>query len=184
MFPAHGRDLDNAPFTRLAAKVRDCVFVVAISSYGRGQLYRWVEHQQWGKINLVHCGLEPAFYAVPANRTSSPYRFVCVGRLSPEKGQLLLIEAAERLFAQGRKFELVLVGDGESRGDIEALVSRYRLQGVIRMTGSLSGEQVRDEILAARALVLPSFTEGLPVVVMPSITRTLGSLNSRTRSTE
>ena len=66
-FTVHGRDLDNAPFTRLAAKVRDCVFVVAISSYGRSQLYRWVEPQHWRKIKVVHCGLEPAFYAVREN---------------------------------------------------------------------------------------------------------------------
>ena len=61
-FTAHGRDIDNAPFTRLAAKIRDSVFVVAISSYGRSQLYRSVEHRHWNKIKLVHCGLEPGFH--------------------------------------------------------------------------------------------------------------------------
>ena len=62
-FTVHGRDIDNAPFTRLAAKIRDSVFVVAISSYGRSQLYRWVEPQHWNKVKVVHCGLEPAFHA-------------------------------------------------------------------------------------------------------------------------
>ena len=39
----------------------------------------------------------------------------------------------------------------------------------MRITGWISGEQVRDEILAARALVLPSFAEGLPVVIMEAM---------------
>ena len=51
-----------------------------------------------------------------------------MGRICEQKGQLLLIEAAQRLAAQGAEFELVLVGDGEMRGDIEALIKRYMLQ--------------------------------------------------------
>ena len=39
----------------------------------------------------------------------------------------------------------------------------------MRITGWISGEQVREEILAARALVLPSFAEGLPVVIMEAM---------------
>jgi glycosyltransferase involved in cell wall biosynthesis len=96
-------------------------------------------------------------------------RLVCVGRLCEQKGQLLLIEAAQRLAAQGADFELVLVGDGEMRGDIEALVKRYKLQATVRITGRISSEQLQNEILAARALVLPSFAEGLPMVIMEAM---------------
>ena len=96
-------------------------------------------------------------------------RLVCVGRLCEQKGQLLLVEAAHRLTAQGVDFELVLAGDGEMRGAIEALITHHNLQGRVRITGWISGEQVRNEILAARALVLPSFAEGLPVVIMEAM---------------
>src|SRR5207253_1637840 len=64
---------------------------------------------------------------------------------------------------------LVLAGDGEMRADIEALIARYQLQARLRILGWISGERVRDEILAARALVLPSFAEGLPVVIMETM---------------
>ena len=169
-FTVHGTELlENPRFNGLARKVRDCAFVVAVSSYGRSQLYRLVEHQLWSKVKVVHCGLEPAFYATAISPASTARRLVCVGRLSEEKGQMLLVEAAQRLATQGVEFELVLAGDGELRADIEALVKHHNLQPRVRITGWISSEQVRDEILAARALVLPSFAEGLPIVIMEAM---------------
>jgi len=63
----------------------------------------------------------------------------------------------------------VLAGDGELRADIEALIERYKLRDRVRITGWISGARVREEVLAARALVLPSFAEGLPVVLMEAM---------------
>ena len=70
---------------------------------------------------------------------------------------------------KGIEFELVLAGDGEMRTEIEALVEKYGLSKRVRITGWISGEKVRNEILAARGLVLPSFAEGLPVVIMEAM---------------
>jgi glycosyltransferase involved in cell wall biosynthesis len=83
---------------------------------------------------------------------------------------LLLLEAAHRLSVRGVPFQLVFVGDGEIRSDIEQLVARYNLRQSVQITGWLSGDRVRDEILAARALILPSFAEGLPVAIMEALT--------------
>src|SRR5262249_54452071 len=94
---------------------------------------------------------------------------ICVGRLCEQKGQLLLIEAAQRLSTQEVDFEMVLAGDGELRGEIETLITRFKLTDRIRITGWISSEQVRDEILGARVLVLPSFAEGLPTVIMEAM---------------
>ncbi len=169
-FTAHGpEEFDKGLLIGLGEKIRRCKFVVAISSYGRSQLYRFVEHRHWPKIQVVHCGLEPALYAGPISPISSDRRLVCVGRLCEQKGQLLLVEAAARLFAKDLKFRLVLAGDGELRADIEALIAHLDLQSYIHITGWISGGQVRNEILAARALVLPSFAEGLPVVLMEAM---------------
>jgi glycosyltransferase involved in cell wall biosynthesis len=64
---------------------------------------------------------------------------------------------------------LVLVGDGEMRADIEALIKGYELQARVRVTGHISSEQLHEEVLAARAFVLPSFAEGLPMVIMEAM---------------
>ena len=59
-FTVHGpEEFDKAPLIGLPEKIRRSRFVVAISSYGRSQLYRCIELEYWKKINLVHCGMSP-----------------------------------------------------------------------------------------------------------------------------
>lgn len=169
-FTAHGpEEFDKQLFIGLAEKIRHSSFVVAVCSYGRSQLYRSIDREQWHKIHVVHCGLEPAVFAAATEAPSDVRRLVFIGRLSEQKGTLLLVEAAQRLAARGVNFELVIAGDGEMRGDIETLIKTYALQTKVRITGWIDANQVRKELLAARALVLPSFAEGLPVVIMEAM---------------
>jgi glycosyltransferase involved in cell wall biosynthesis len=169
-FTVHGpEEFDNVQLIGLAEKIRRSAFVVAISSYGQSQLYRLVEHHYWPKIKVVHCGLEPAYFTEATNLAPATRRFVCVGRLCAQKGQLVLIEAAHRLTEHGIGFELVLAGDGPLRAEIEASIRRHKLQDRVRITGWISAAEVRGEILAARVLVLPSFAEGLPIVIMEAM---------------
>lgn len=169
-FTVHGpEEFDKPQFLHMGEKVRRAAFVAAVSSYGRSQLFRWVAHDHWAKVKVVHCGLERSFHEVAPVGVPTAPRLVCVGRLCEQKGQLLLLEAARVLAARSVAFELVLAGDGEMRGQIEALIALHGLQQQVRITGWISSAQVREEILAARALVLPSFAEGLPVVIMEAM---------------
>ncbi len=171
-FTVHGpEEFDKPAMIALPEKIARADFVVAISSFGRSQLYRQVPHEEWSKIEIVHCGLEPSFHQnMPAGK-GDPHgrRLICVGRLCGQKGQLLLLDAARQLVERGVKFELVLAGDGEMRPEIERLIARYKLETIVRITGWISSDQVRHEIFASRALVLPSFAEGLPVVLMEAM---------------
>ena len=169
-FTVHGpEEFDKPQFIHLGEKIRRSKFVVAISSYGRSQLYRWVEYAQWPKVQVVHCGLEAAFHSVPPTNPPDVPRFVCVGRLCEQKGQLLLIQALASLIQRGVRCELVLAGDGEMRAEVESLIAANSIGHYVRITGWISSSQVREELLSARALVLPSFAEGLPVVVMEAM---------------
>jgi colanic acid/amylovoran biosynthesis glycosyltransferase len=166
----HGPDDFDAPRPlSLRAKVHHAAFVVAISQYTRSQLYRWCALEDWSKIHVIHCGLDSGFMPSDIMPVPDRPRLVNVGRLSEQKGQLLLVEAAARLREQGLEFELVIVGDGPMRGEIETLIERFDLQQQVRITGYLSNHDVRQELQAARALVLPSFAEGLPVVIMEAL---------------
>lgn len=169
-FTVHGpEEFDKPQFLGIGEKIRRSAFVVAISSFGKSQLFRWVSHDHWSKVKVVHCGLESAFHELSKGTSGLARRFVCVGRLCEQKGQLLLLEAAAILSARNVDFELVLAGDGEMRPEIEQMIRKYGLGSRVRITGWISSAQVREEILAARAMVLPSFAEGLPVVIMEAM---------------
>lgn len=169
-FTIHGpEEFDKPEFIKLAEKINGCAFVVAISSYCRSQIFRWIPYSQWSKVKEVHCGIEDAFHNIsPVPITVKP-QLVCVGRICEQKGQLLLVDAANILDKKGIDFELVLGGDGEMRLEVEAQIKRYGLGDKVRITGWISSDQVRNEILNAKALVLPSFAEGLPVVIMEAM---------------
>ncbi len=167
-FTVHGPDEFMLPIG-LSEKVRRAAFIVAISSFGRSQIYMRSRTLDWPKIHVVHCGLEPSFHEGTATSVPMTPRFVCVGRLCEAKGQLLLIAAAARLKAAGIECDLVLAGDGPMRVEIEKLIEEHGLSSRVRITGWISSDGVRSEVLAARALILPSFAEGLPVVLMEAM---------------
>lgn len=153
----------------LGTKIRRSAFTVCISQFCRSQCMVWSDPGDWEKLKIVHCGIDGRFLAPPAGMPGDCRRLICVGRLCAEKGQLLLVEAAARLKAEGHRFEIVLVGDGPMRGRIEQLVRERRSEDVVRVLGWMSRQQVREAILASRSLVLPSFAEGLPVVIMEAL---------------
>ena len=173
-FTCHGpEEFDRPEALALDEKVARAAFTVAISSYGRSQLYRWTRAADWSRIYVVHCGVDQMFLdsarqAQGFSLGSSP-RLVCVGRLCEQKGQLLLCRAAAQLAEEGLDFQITLVGDGPMRRDIEREIQRLDLGAHIKITGWMSNPQVRQQILESRALVLPSFAEGLPVVIMEAL---------------
>lgn len=169
-FTAHGPEEFDDPLAQgIDEKIRRAAFVVAISDYGRSQLCRWIPHEQWPKLKVVRCGLDAMFLKakqVPLPETRS---LICVGRFAEQKGLPILIEAAGRLRAEGVAFELILVGDGPLRGEIERLIAEYDLGGQVHLMGWQSNARVRELIQGCRAMVLPSFAEGLPVVIMEAL---------------
>jgi glycosyltransferase involved in cell wall biosynthesis len=169
-FTVHGpEEFDKPQALHLNKKIKYAKFVAAISSFGRSQLYRWADYKDWEKIKVVHCGLEPAFYDVPASVMPIKNSMVCVGRICEQKGQLLLIEAVKKLHDAGVDFNLTLAGDGEMRTEVESLIVKYGFSKKISITGWISSEKVRQLILNAQVMVLPSFAEGLPVVIMEAM---------------
>ncbi len=168
-FTAHGPEEFDMPLSlSLGDKVRHAAFVVAISDFGRSQLYRWADFEDWEKVHVVRCGVDDRFLDAAAPVQDSN-RLVCVGRIAEQKGQLLLVCAAARLREMGISFDLTLAGDGPMRSEVESLIAQLHLQDCVHITGWVSGEQVRDALVHARAMVLPSFAEGLPVVIMEAL---------------
>jgi glycosyltransferase involved in cell wall biosynthesis len=145
-------------------------FVAAISSFTRSQLMRWSKPSDWKKIKVIRCGVDerflaPAIQPVPAKSIE----FVCVARLHAGKGLALLMAACERMRSTGERFSLTIIGDGDFRGELEKEIKDRALTDIVSLVGTRSSAEIRNHLLGARALVLPSFAEGLPVVIMEAL---------------
>jgi len=139
-----------------------------------GPRYSFTVHgpeEYWPKLRVVRCGVDPAFLAAPPSaspRDGRPF-LLNIGRLVEQKGQLTLVDAAAKLRDAGRDFELGIVGDGELRAALTARIEALGLGERVRLLGWRSGAEIRELLLRSRALVLPSFAEGLPVVLMEAL---------------
>ncbi|MDF1727357.1 MAG: glycosyltransferase [Sulfitobacter sp.] len=166
-FTVHGPEEFDAPRAlSLGDKIAQSAFTVAISSFGRSQLCRWADPADWPRIRIVHCGIETAKFADPTPLPEGPRHLVAIGRLVEQKGQLALIEAMARTKSD---VSLTLIGDGELRGDIEARIAKAGLSGRVTLTGWVDEARIAQELARAHALVMPSFAEGLPMVVMEAM---------------
>lgn len=166
-FTVHGPEEFDAPRAHsLAEKVARADFTVAISSYGRAQLCRWADVTLWDRLHVVHCGIEPWRFREPAPLPKGPLRLVAIGRLAEQKGFPLLVEALPAALAAVPDLHLTLIGEGPFRALIEAQLAAAHLGSHVSLTGWLDEADVRDHLARSHALVLPSFAEGLPMVVM------------------
>lgn len=169
-FTVHGpQEFDLAYGLSFAEKISGAKFVSTISHFAISQLNRWSKFEDWDKINLVRCGVNDAFLDVDTGTFPTEPRLLNIGRLTEQKGQLLLVKAAAELKQRGLKFVVDLVGDGEMRGELERLIEHHGLQDSVRLLGWQNEAQVKDHIQKSRAVVLSSFAEGLPVVLMESL---------------
>lgn len=169
-FTTHGPEEFDAPGSlSLGEKVNRAKFAVAISSFGKSQLSRWADFGTWARLKVVHCGIEPARFENPAPLPEGPLRLAAIGRFVEQKGQMILVRAMSEVIKTHPEVHLALIGDGEMRGDLEAAIASAGLQDNVTLTGWLSEAGVRQELAAAHALVMPSFAEGLPMVVMEAM---------------
>jgi len=169
-FTAHGTEsFDSPPTIGLSHKLEHARFAVAVSEWGRAQLMRWTTPDRWPRLHVVRCGVDQGFLDAPASKPPTVPRIACVARLSPEKGVDVLVSALERLATDGVEFELALVGDGPLRAQLEAQVARAGFAARVLWLGWGDAAVVRREVLASRALVVPSLSEGLPVVIMEAL---------------
>jgi colanic acid/amylovoran biosynthesis glycosyltransferase len=171
-FTCHGSEVLEPVKFRLADKVAVADFVVCVSKFGMAQLMLLCPPNQWTKFHVVRCGL-PAMPAPCGPNRSGHNEILCVGRLSPEKAHLVLLDALARLREHRVDFRCTLVGNGPMRSVVERRIRDLHLTERIRLTGSLPPAQVMACYRSATVAVLPSFTEGVPVTLMEALAHEL-----------
>jgi glycosyltransferase involved in cell wall biosynthesis len=90
-----------------------------------------------------------------------------VGRLIPNKGPDLLLEAAHRLAGEGLAFDVVFVGDGPMRPSLEERTATRGLNGRVRFVGHVA--DVAAWLRKAEIVVRASYTEGMPLAVLEAM---------------
>lgn len=167
-FTCHGSELNEPVRLCLAEKVARADLVACVSKFGRARLMLDSPPEQWGKLEIVRCGTSPVDAHASAVEPE-PSNILCVARLSREKGHLVLLDALADLASQGIETHCTLVGDGPLRGRIEARVRELGLEERVKLTGSLPPERVAELYGSASVVVLASFSEGVPVVLMEAM---------------
>jgi glycosyltransferase involved in cell wall biosynthesis len=166
-FTAHGpEDFEDTGRSSLSEKLEGARFVAAISNFSRAQLACTAGMAIWNKLHIVRCGVDTCEFAASDASFDGNSTFVCVGRFSQHKTQALIVEATSRVAVKHPQVRVLLIGDGENRTTIEAAIRRFGMQEHVKLLGWRNNAEVRQTLGNARALLLPSFAEGLPVVIM------------------
>lgn len=167
-FTEHGPNIFfEAARWRLDKKIARAKFIAAISHFCRSQLMLFSDPEHWDKISIVHCGIDPHRYAHARN---APGKYlIYVGRVEPVKGLLILLDALVVVRQSHPDVFLTVVGDGSARKKVEARATQLGLSGMIQFVGYKTQEEVAALLSEADALVLPSFAEGVPVVLMEAM---------------
>lgn len=182
-FTMHGpNELYDVSRFRLAEKAASAATVVCISDFARSQVMGFAPEEAWPRLRVVHCGLDPTEFdgdGEAAAGDGDAFRVLCVGRLVPFKGQALLIEAIASLRGAGLDARLTLIGDGPSRRDLERRVHELGLDDAVTVAGAVGQDEIRSHYAAASAFCLPSFAEGVPVVLMEAMAMRLPVVTTR-----
>jgi colanic acid/amylovoran biosynthesis glycosyltransferase len=164
----------------LEQKIERAKFILCISDYCRSQLMRVASPMHWSKFEVVRLGVDPAVFAPRRleKKNGDGFDIVCVGRLVPAKGQMILMRAFADLIALGYNVRLKIVGDGVDRKQLESFVDSCGLTSAVEFRGALSHSETRRVLEEADLFVLASFAEGLPVALMEAMAMEIPCLST------
>ncbi len=169
----------NVETNRLGVKAANAAFVRCISSFCQSQVMTFTPRQHWDRLHVVHCGLDTDRFQYRPGAYNGCLRLLTVGRLAPIKGYPTLLQACRRLSDDGVNWRLNLVGDGEMRPDLEALARQLEIEDRVQFSGAVGQDEIHRHFDEANVLVVPSFNEGVPTVLMEAMAKgmTVASTN-------
>ncbi len=177
-FTLHGPSIFFEPHRqRLDEKIARADFVACISDFARSQGMIFAGREHWDKMQIVHCGVEPARYG--DTRADDGQHLVFVGRLAAVKGVAMLLRAMAELAPSHPDLRLTLIGDGPERAGLERLSQDLGVAKSVTFAGARTQDEVAQTLGTANAFVLPSFAEGVPVVLMEAMASRLPVITTR-----
>ena len=182
-FTMHGpNEFYDVSRFQLAEKAGSADAIVCISDFARSQIMAFAPEERWSRLRVIHCGLDPTQFdpdREPGPAATDGLRVLYVGRLVPFKGQAILLEAIAAIRARGIDAVLTVIGEGPSRGELERRRDELGLATAVTFAGAVGQDEIRRHYAAADAFCLPSFAEGVPVVLMEAMAMRIPVVTSR-----
>jgi len=154
---------------RLDAKAESAAFVRCISNFCRAQVMAWSAPASWPRMHVVPTGVDVARFVPADDRPQDRLRMITVGRMVAIKGYDLLLDACARLSADGVEWSLDMVGDGPMRAALEKKAAALGVAARVRFSGPVSQDEIAAHYRDANVIVVSSFMEGVPVVLMEAM---------------
>jgi colanic acid/amylovoran biosynthesis glycosyltransferase len=168
-FTIHGPYIFFEPYRwRLDKKIENALFVVCISHFCRSQAMIFAPFEKWERMHIIHCGVNPDLFKLVSHDQPSK-RLLYVGRLATNKGLPILLQSLVSLKSSHPDLVLTVVGDGAERKALEAMTEKLGLKEQVKFVGYRSQAEVREHLQHTDIFVLPSFAEGVPVVLMEAM---------------
>jgi len=177
----HGPDeFYDARGQYLEQKIAAADFICCISFFARSQLMKCSPYTHWNKLVVSRLGVDPnLFIPTPIRAAPETFEILCVGRLTAAKGQHLLIKALERLVQQGWRVKLRLVGGGADEASLRQLAAQIKNSQSVIFEGAVNQNDIRTLYAKADLFCIPSFAEGIPVVLMEAMAMGIPCVTTR-----
>ncbi len=168
----------NVETGRLRAKAEGATFVRCVSEFCRAQVMAWTSPTSWSRYSVVHCGVDIKRFSPRPPMMSGPLRMLTVGRMEPVKGYPVLLMACSQLSAMGIEWQLDMVGGGPLRDSLECQARNLGIAGRIIFSGAVGQDAILEHFDQADVLVVSSFMEGVPVVLMEAMAKGLAVVST------
>ena len=186
-FTMHGpTELFSVERFNLARKVAHADLVVCISDFTRSQLMYLTEPDHWAKLHVVHCGADLSRYPLEPPRMDRASWSCLWPGWPPRRGWMCCSAPSRPIAESGVDVQLVLVGEGPLRERLRRRAQRLGITDQVVLAGAVGQDEMAGYYAGADVFCLPSFAEGVPVVLMEAMasgravvaTRIAGSPNS------
>jgi len=176
-FTAHAKDIYTSDPRQLREKIGLSRFVVTCTEYNRNHLRQIADGHQT-PIHRNYHGIDVNLFSDPgANQQlpDPPYRILTIARLTAKKGLPTVLRALKLLTSQGLSLKHILIGDGEDRERILALVNELGLTSVTRWRGTQPHQEVLKHFRNTDLFVLGCEVasngdrDGIPNVLLESM---------------